>query len=161
VRDTGALGARVLRDAGKYAGNAYNFSGIRSNYEVFANAFSEVLGRPITYVASTLEQADQSMRARQMPDWLITHLLAVARASANGAFAEELTQPIRDILGRARSVPRLDRRWDLPDFFGPVATGEWRRVRGPGFSVRYEGESAAIASMLSPYSLGLRPLRAR
>lgn len=101
VRDTGALGARVLRDAGKYAGNAYNFSGVHSNYEEFAKVFSEVLGRPITYIASTLEQAEQGMRSHNMPDWLITHLLAVARAGVNGAYAEEMTQPIRDILGRA------------------------------------------------------------
>jgi uncharacterized protein YbjT (DUF2867 family) len=87
VRDTGALGARVLRDAGTYAGNAYNFSGVKSNYEEFANVFSEVLGRPITYIASTLEEAEQSMRSRNMPAWLITHLLAVARAGANGAYA--------------------------------------------------------------------------
>ncbi len=101
VRDTGALGARVLRDVGKYAGSAYNFSGVKSNYEESAKVFSEVLGRPITYVASTLEQAEQGMRSRSMPDWLITHLLAVARASVNGAFAEEMTQPVREILGRA------------------------------------------------------------
>ena len=99
VRDTGALGARVLRDPERYAGNVYDFSGVKSNYEEFANVFSEVLGRPITFVASTLEQAEQGIRSRSMPDWLITHL-AVARASASGAFAEEVTQPIRDILGR-------------------------------------------------------------
>jgi uncharacterized protein YbjT (DUF2867 family) len=100
VRDTGALGARVLRDAGKYAGNTYNFSGLQSSYEEFAKVFSEVLGRPITYIVSTLEQAEEGMRSRNMPDWLITHLLAVARAGAAGAFAEEMTQPIREILGR-------------------------------------------------------------
>jgi uncharacterized protein YbjT (DUF2867 family) len=106
VRDTGALGARVLRDAGKYAGNTYNFSGIQSNYEEFARVFSEVLGRPITYIASTPELAEQDMRSRNMPDWLITHLVAVARAGANGAFAEEMTQPIRDIVGRAPLTTR-------------------------------------------------------
>ena len=99
VRDTGALGARVLRDPERYAGKAYDFSGVKSNYEEFTNVFSEVLGRPITYVASTLKQAEQGTRSHSLADWLITHL-AVARDSANRAFAEEVTQPIRDILGR-------------------------------------------------------------
>ena len=41
------------------------------------------------------------MRARNMPDWLIGHLVAVARAGEAGAFAEEMIQPIKDIVGRA------------------------------------------------------------
>jgi uncharacterized protein YbjT (DUF2867 family) len=101
VRDTGALGARVVRDPGKHAGKIYNFSGAKTTYEEFAKVFSQVLGRPITYVAATIEQAEQGMRARNMPDWLVAHLVAVARAAANGAFSEEMTQPIQEIVGRA------------------------------------------------------------
>ena len=101
VRDTGALGARVVRDPAKHAGQIYNFSGVKSNYEDFAKVFSEVLGRPIAYIQATLEQAEQGMRARNIPDWLIAHLLAVARAGEKGAFSEEMTGPIRDIVGRA------------------------------------------------------------
>jgi hypothetical protein len=41
------------------------------------------------------------MKKRGMPDWLAAHLLAMARAGANNAFAREDTQPIRDIVGRA------------------------------------------------------------
>jgi NAD(P)H dehydrogenase (quinone) len=101
VRDTGALGARVVRDPGKYAGKAYNFTGVKTNYEEFAKVFSEVLGRTITYVAATIEQAEQGMRSRNMPDWLIAHLVAVARAGEKDAFTEEMIQPIKDIVGRA------------------------------------------------------------
>ena len=101
VRDTGALGARVVRDPGKHAGKTYNFSGAKTTYEEFAKVFSQVLGKPITYVAATIEQAEAGMRSRNMPDWLIAHLVAVARAGANGAFSEEMTQPIREIVGRA------------------------------------------------------------
>ena len=101
VRDTGALGARVVRDPGKHAGKIYNFSGAKTNYEEFAKVFSQVLGKPITYVAATIEQAEAGMRSRNMPDWLIAHLVAVARAGANGAFSEEMTQPIQEIVGRA------------------------------------------------------------
>lgn len=101
VRDTGALGARVMRDPGKHAGMIYNFSGAKTTYEEFAKVFSQVLGRPIAYVAATIEQAEAGMRSRNMPDWLVAHLVAVARAAASGAFSEEMTQPIQEIVGRA------------------------------------------------------------
>jgi uncharacterized protein YbjT (DUF2867 family) len=101
VRDTAALGARVVRDPGKHAGKIYNFSGTKTTYEDFTKVFSQVLGRPITYGAATIEQAEAGMRSRNMPDWLVAHLVAVARAAANGAFSEEMTEPIREIVGRA------------------------------------------------------------
>jgi uncharacterized protein YbjT (DUF2867 family) len=101
VRDTGALGARVLRDPGKHAGKVYSFSGATTTYGEFAEVIAEVLGKPIAYTALTLEQAEQGMKARGMPDWLVAHLIAMARAGASGAFSKENTQPIRDIVGRA------------------------------------------------------------
>jgi len=101
VRDSGAIGARILRDPSKHAGKTYEFTGAASNFENFAKVFSEVLGKPVTYVGATLEQAEHGMKARGTPDWLVAHLLAMARAGANGAFSNENTQPIRDIAGRA------------------------------------------------------------
>lgn len=101
VRDTGALGARVLRDPGKHAGKLYVFTGVTTTYGDFASVIGEVLGKPITYVAVTLEQAEAAMKARNMPDWLVAHLVAIARAGAKGAFSKENTQPIREIVGRA------------------------------------------------------------
>ena len=101
VRDTGALGARVLRDPRKHAGKLYSFTGAATTYGEFADVIGEVLGKPIAYTALTLEQAEQGMKARGMPDWLVAHLLAMARAGAGGAFSKENTQPIRDIVGRA------------------------------------------------------------
>jgi uncharacterized protein YbjT (DUF2867 family) len=101
VRDTAALGARVLREPAKHAGKVYSFTGRATTYGSFAETISEVLGKPISYVAITLEQAEQGMKARGMPDWLVAHLLAMARAGGNGAFSKENTQPIRDIVGRA------------------------------------------------------------
>jgi len=106
VRDTGALGARVLRDPGKHAGKVYSFTGATTNYGDFANVIAEVLGKPIAYTALTLEQAEQGMKARGMPDWLVAHALAMARAGAGGAFSKENTQPIRDIVGRAPITTR-------------------------------------------------------
>ena len=101
VRDTAALGARVLRDPAKHHGKLYWFTGAATTYGDFANVISEVLGKPIAYVELTLEQAEAGMKQRGMPDWLVSHLIAMARAGSKGAFAREDTQPIREIVGRA------------------------------------------------------------
>ena len=101
VRDTAAFGARVLRDPRKHAGKVHSFTGAATTYGEFANVIGDVLGKPIAYTALTLEQAEQGMKARGMPDWLVAHLIAMARAGAGGAFSKENTQPIRDIVGRA------------------------------------------------------------
>jgi uncharacterized protein YbjT (DUF2867 family) len=106
VRDTGALGARVVRDPAPHAGKTYEFTGATTTYRDFAEVFSQVLGRKITYIASTLEQAEQGMRARNMPDWLVTHMLTIAKLGAQGAFTPENTQPIRDIVKRAPITTR-------------------------------------------------------
>jgi len=106
VRDTGAVGARVLRDPGTHAGKTYVFTGVLSSFGEFANVFTEVLGKPVTYVALSLEQAEAGMRSRNTPDWLIGHLLAIARAGAAGAFSKEQTGPIREIVGRAPIATR-------------------------------------------------------
>jgi NAD(P)H dehydrogenase (quinone) len=100
VRDTGALGARILRDPGKHAGKTYAFTGVTSTFEEFAKVFSEVLGKPVTYIGAPLDQAEQGMKARGMPDWLVAHMMAMGRAGANGAFSNENTEPIREIVGR-------------------------------------------------------------
>ena len=106
VRDTGALGARVLRDPGKHAGKMYVFSGVSTTFGDFANVIGEVLGKPIAYVAITLEQAEAGMKSRNMPDWLVAHLISIARAGGKGAFSKENTGPIRDIVGRAPITAR-------------------------------------------------------
>jgi uncharacterized protein YbjT (DUF2867 family) len=106
VRDTGALGARVLRDPGKHSGKLYTFTGVSTTFGDFANVIGEVLGKPIAYVAITLEQAEAGMKARGMPDWLVAHLVAIARAGGKGAFSKENTGPIRDIVGRAPITTR-------------------------------------------------------
>jgi uncharacterized protein YbjT (DUF2867 family) len=100
VRDTGALGARIMLDPAPYAGKTIEFTGKLTNYGEFADVFSQVLGRPISYVAITPEQAEQGMKSRNMPDWLVTHLVGIARTTASGGFAAENMQPIRDIVKR-------------------------------------------------------------
>jgi uncharacterized protein YbjT (DUF2867 family) len=101
VRDTGAVGAHILVDPVPHLGKIYEFTGALSNFAEFAEVFSQVLGRRITYVAVTAEQAEQGMKARGMPDWLITHQLTAAHIAVKGALSTENTEPIRNILNRA------------------------------------------------------------
>ena len=106
VRDTGAVGARILRDPAPYAGKTLEFTGVITNFEEFAKVFSEVLGKPVTYVGVTVEQAEAAMKSRGMPDWLVGHLVVIAKLGNAGAFSKENTQPIRDIVGRAPITTR-------------------------------------------------------
>ena len=95
VRDTGAVGARILIDPAPHAGKVYEFTGKLTTFGEFAEVFSQVLGKPITYVAITPEQAEQGMKSRNMPDWLIAHLVTIAKLGAAGAFSTENTKADR------------------------------------------------------------------
>ncbi len=106
VRDTGAVGARILLDPAPHAGKTYEFTGKLTNYGEFADVFSQVLGRKITYVGTTIEQTEQALKARGMPDWLVAHLVAMARVGARGGFSTENTEPIRTIVKRAPLTTR-------------------------------------------------------
>jgi uncharacterized protein YbjT (DUF2867 family) len=100
VRDTGAVGARILVDPAPHAGKTYEFTGKLVTFPQVAEAFSQVLGKPVRYVPVTLEQNEQAVRSRGLPDWLVTHLLLVAKATADGGFAKANIKPITDIVGR-------------------------------------------------------------
>jgi hypothetical protein len=89
-----------LVDPVPHVGKTYEFTGARTNYGEFADVFSQVLGKPITCVEATLEQTEQALRARGMPDWLVAHLLSVARITAKGGFSTENAEPIRTIVER-------------------------------------------------------------
>ena len=106
VRDTGALGARILIDPAPHAGKTYEFTGAQTSYGEFAGVFSQVLGKPITYIEATLQQTEQALKARGMPDWLVAHLLSIARTTAKGGFSTENTEPIRTIVKRAPITTR-------------------------------------------------------
>jgi uncharacterized protein YbjT (DUF2867 family) len=100
VRDTAAVAARILKDPAKHNGKVYEFSGAQTTYEDFAKVFSEVLGKPVTYVAASHEAAEAAMKSRGMPDWLVGHMMAIARVGQKGGFTPEMTGPIREIVGR-------------------------------------------------------------
>ena len=66
-------------------------AGVSTTFGEFAKVIGEVIGKPITYVEVTLEQAEAAMKSRNMPDWLVAHLVSIARAGGKGAFSKENT----------------------------------------------------------------------
>jgi uncharacterized protein YbjT (DUF2867 family) len=100
TRDAGAVGAHVVRDPEKYAGQDITYTGRQSNYGDFAKVFSEVLDKPITYIAASYNQAEKALKARGLPDWIVAHQLVIAKLAAQGGFSAEHTRPIQEILGR-------------------------------------------------------------
>jgi uncharacterized protein YbjT (DUF2867 family) len=100
TRDSGAFAAHILRDGIKHAGKTYEYSGALTSFAEFANTFSAVLGRPIACVQVSVEQAEQALKARGMPEWLVAHQLAIAHIAAAGGFSSENTKPFMDIMGR-------------------------------------------------------------
>ncbi|MGB7097688.1 MAG: NmrA family NAD(P)-binding protein [Xanthobacteraceae bacterium] len=114
VRDTGALGARILLDPAPHAGKTYEFTGKLTTFTQVAEALSQALGKKVTYVPLTLEQNETAVRSRGLPDWLTTHLLVVAKGTAAGGFSEENTKPIEDIAKR----PPISIKKFVEDFKG-------------------------------------------
>lgn len=106
VRDTGAVGARIVANPTTHAGKTYAFTGALTTYADFARDFSDVLGKPITYIGVPAEKAMEAMRQRGMPDWLVEHMGTIARIGAEGAFSTANTQIIEDIVGRAPITTR-------------------------------------------------------
>ena len=91
---------RILINPAPHAGKTYEFTGKAVTFPELAQAFSEVLGKPVNYIPVTLEQNEQAVKSRGLPDWLVTHMGLVAKGSADGGFAKENTQVIRNIVGR-------------------------------------------------------------
>lgn len=85
TRDVGAVGAEILTSDG-HAGQTYYLSGAASNLNAFAAALTQQLGREISIMTPPLEAAGEMMTQRGMPDWLVTHQLAMMKLGATGGF---------------------------------------------------------------------------
>src|SRR5262249_36610112 len=75
TRDIAAVAVEALTESG-HEGRKYAITGgeALSNYEI-AEKLSRALGRKISYVDVTEEQAEDSMRASGVPQWMVRALL--------------------------------------------------------------------------------------
>ena len=125
----------VLANPEGHAGKSHRLTGpVRKNWYEFAEDFSAVLGRKITYVPSTLEHFRQLLRTLVpwLPDHPALHLENLARQNAGDRYIAEVTDDVERLLGRPattfRSVleaetwrfekgaPDVIRHRDLKDF---------------------------------------------
>jgi uncharacterized protein YbjT (DUF2867 family) len=106
VRDTAAVGARIVANPAPHVGKTYAFTGALTTYPAFAQDFSAVLGKPVTYVGVPVEKAMEAMTQRGMPEWLVEHLGTIGRIGAQGAFSTANTRVIEDLVGRAPLTTR-------------------------------------------------------
>lgn len=106
VRDTAAVGARIIANPSAHAGKTHAFTGALTTYPEFAQQFSAVLGRPITYVGVPVEKAMEAMTQRGMPEWLVEHMGTIGRIAEQGAFSTASTKVIEDVVGRAPITTR-------------------------------------------------------
>jgi uncharacterized protein YbjT (DUF2867 family) len=111
VRDTGAVGARILIDPAQHAGKTFELTGKLTTFGAFTEVFSSVLRRPIAYVGITREQAEQGMKARGMPDWLVAHNVSPWPSSSRQAsFRPSTPNPSRIWSDARRSRPNNSSR---------------------------------------------------
>jgi NAD(P)H dehydrogenase (quinone) len=100
VRDTGAIAARILIDPTPHLGKEYEFTGAMTSFGEVTDVLSDVLGRKITYVGVTPEQAAEAMKSRGSPDWLVEHVLAIGRMGNAGRFSKVDMKVIQQIVKR-------------------------------------------------------------
>jgi uncharacterized protein YbjT (DUF2867 family) len=99
VRDIGAVVAKILTSDG-HAGKTYTLTGPELlNYSQVAAKLSQVLGRPVRYVAITQEQLRPSLRDMGMPPWQVDALADLQAYYADGT-GGKVTSDVRDLLGR-------------------------------------------------------------
>jgi uncharacterized protein YbjT (DUF2867 family) len=99
VRDIAAVAAMILTSDG-HAGKTYTLTGPELlTYSQVAAKLSAMLGRPVQYVAITLEQLRQAMRDTGMPPWQVEALADLQAYYTEGA-GGRITADVRRILGR-------------------------------------------------------------
>lgn len=99
VRDIGAVVAKILTSDG-HAGKTYTLTGPELlNYSQVAAKLSQVLGRPVRYVAITQEQLRPSLRDMGMPPWQVDALADLQAYYTDGT-GGKVTSDVRDVLGR-------------------------------------------------------------
>lgn len=98
-RDVAAVAAAVLT-TDRHEGQTYQLTGPEAvTYERIAEELSAATGRPIEFVDVPDEAARQACLEAGMPDWLVTHLMALFQLIRRGAL-EQTTDTVHALTGR-------------------------------------------------------------
>src|SRR5262245_8019980 len=100
TRDIAAVAAVTLTHSG-HEGKKYVLTGPEAlSYVEVARILSDTIGRPITYVPLSLEEARKRMEGSGEPPWAIESLLALAAYQRAGGPTAVVHDTVRHILGR-------------------------------------------------------------
>lgn len=107
VADVAEVLATILASPAPHVGKVYELTGPRSqDIHGLAAEYSQALGRTVTYVDVPLEQwRDEELRGRKLPDYVIEHLLTMARLHAANRY-DRLTHDVETITGRPATSVR-------------------------------------------------------
>ncbi|HZD04004.1 MAG TPA: hypothetical protein VE173_03775, partial [Longimicrobiales bacterium] len=100
TRDIAEVAAAVLTGEG-HEGETYTLTGPEAlSYGEATGILSRVLGRPLTYVAESVDEAWTRRRAAGQPVWLAAAQLAIAEYQRAGGPTERTTDTAERITGR-------------------------------------------------------------
>ena len=99
TRDVGAVAANVLTGDG-HTGQTYYLSGAASSLAAFAAELSSQLGKEIALMTPPAEAAAKMMTERGMPDWLVTHQIAMMKLGGTGGFGD-VSDNVQNIAGKS------------------------------------------------------------
>lgn len=104
ARDVGVFAARVIENPARHAGKVYTPTGPRSTTMAqAAEDLSEVLGKPVKYVALPQEAARQAMLGFGLPRWFVGNVVDYGTVYSGG-WGDFVTSDFKDVTGHeARS----------------------------------------------------------
>jgi uncharacterized protein YbjT (DUF2867 family) len=100
IRDIVAVAAKILQSPAPHAGKAYTLTG----GEAFTSAqaaqqLSAAIGKPVSYVAVTPEQAVEAMKGMHYPPFIVEHMDSLNRIVIAG-YAAGIRSDVQTLLGR-------------------------------------------------------------
>lgn len=120
ARDVGAFAAKIIENPAKHASKVYTPTGPESTTMAqAAEDLSEVLGKPVKYVALPQEAARQAMLGFGLPRWFVGNVVDYGTVYSGG-WGDFVTNDFKDITGHeARSFKQFAMDF-APAFGGSV-----------------------------------------
>jgi len=120
ARDVGVFAASVIENLARHTGKVYTPSGPESTTMAqAAQSLSEVLGKPVKYVALPQEAARQAMLGFGLPRWFVGNVVDYGTVYSGGC-GDFVTSDFKDVTGHeARSFKQFATDF-APAFSGSV-----------------------------------------
>ena len=117
VADVGDAAATLLQNPSKFAGKTYTFNTTPYSNEEVAQAFEEVLQKPVKYVQVSFDDAKKALMGMGMPEWQTDGVLELMRKQHEGKeVMSKKADDFEQVTGRA-----------------PLTIKEWVKMVKPGF----------------------------